>query len=111
MRRLLRRINANRRLRLALLRWIREVGRVGFSAALLWDLLCLLWDAVDMEFISDLIEDLADLGHWALLYFLAKLASKATPAGQALLIADVGVLAVELGAKIYRRTEQPRTDA
>ena len=103
--RLMRRVNANRRLRMALLRFIRAQGTSGFSVVNLIQLLCLFieHDALDRDFMQDFLEDMADLGHWGILRILLKLGARATPGvGAALVAADLALIIVEIVVKIDR---------
>jgi hypothetical protein len=66
-------------------------------------LIVIVNEGVSWNCIIDLLSEIVDLGYWAIVYLAGKISSKFIPgAGQALLIADLGVLVIKLGLKFVK---------
>lgn len=97
-------IRRNRRLRRLVFRILKGGLRGGVSA---YDLLTLLvelfiygftWDCV-----KESLDEMVDLTFWGILKLIVKLQARLTPGvGQALLLADLGLIVGEISIKIYR---------
>lgn len=96
-------INGNPRLRRLCLGLATKGKKVGVKD--LFDLLYWLWmDGFTWECLKDAAGDLIDVSFWGIIHLLGKFAARLSPgAGQALLIADLGLILVELIRKLVTR--------
>ena len=72
-----------------------------------WDLLeflkVLVEDGFTVDCLIDALAEIVDIGYWAILRFILKNSAKLSPGvGQALLVGDLGILAVKLGIKVRK---------
>jgi hypothetical protein len=82
------------------------------SAWNLLELLMLLAEEVDRDCIVEFIGEVFDVSFWGIVWFLSKFGARLIPgAGQALMLADLGLLVGEVVTKIVGRALQPAATA
>ncbi|MBI3068814.1 MAG: hypothetical protein HYY79_08080 [Betaproteobacteria bacterium] len=96
-------INRSRRLRGICLKLATKGRKLGVKD--LFDLIYWLWmDGFTWECLKDAAGDMIDLSFWGIIHLLGKFAARLSPgAGQALLLADLGLIIVELIRKLVTR--------
>lgn len=97
-------INKNQKIKDILIK-LAENGAKLLSAKDLLDLLFALWmEGFTKDCLKEAMLDLVDIGFWAIIWFLAKMGSRFAPGvGQALLLADLGLLVAEIVLKLRNR--------